>query len=265
MLKDENYIQISGWMLNKLNLKGNELLVYAIIYSFSQDGKSKFTGSLQYLADWTNSTPQGVLKAIKGLLQKELIKKSETKNGCVKLCSYSVDETKFNGTIKQSLMDDETKFNGTIKQSLMDDETKFNGTIKQSLMNNTIDIQDDNTNLNNNSKSSKYVCKESIELCEKFLNYCKNENPHFTTTKKDKCTEDIGKIHFIDGYSWDDIRKVIDFAKTDHFWKANILSGDKLRKQMQRLYLQASNKNQNTTGWQNSNVYQSNQEEKSCL
>lgn len=124
-----------------------------------------------------------------------------------------------------------------------------------------------NTSINNiySPEKSKYVCNESVELCEKLLNYCKNENPHFSTTKKDKWTEDIGKIHFIDGYSWEDIGKVIDFAKTDNFWKANILSGDKLRKQMQRLYLQTSNKNQNTTGWQNINSYQSNQEEKSCL
>jgi len=147
MINNENYIQISGWMINKLNLKGNELFIYAIIYSFSQDGKSEFRGSLQYLADWTNSTPQGVLKAIKSLLQKGLIIKKEIKNGCVKLCSYVVDET---------------KFNGTIKQSLMADETKFNGTIKQSLMNNTIYIQDDNTNLNNKQKPKKRNSKAAL-------------------------------------------------------------------------------------------------------
>ena len=29
MVKDENFIQISAWMINHLNLKGNELLTYA--------------------------------------------------------------------------------------------------------------------------------------------------------------------------------------------------------------------------------------------
>ena len=33
-IKDENFIMIQGWMVNMLNLKGNELLVYAIIYGF---------------------------------------------------------------------------------------------------------------------------------------------------------------------------------------------------------------------------------------
>nr|DAI57620.1 MAG TPA: hypothetical protein [Caudoviricetes sp.] len=31
-IKDENFTTIQGWMLNRLNLKGNELIIYAIIY-----------------------------------------------------------------------------------------------------------------------------------------------------------------------------------------------------------------------------------------
>ena len=64
---NENYIVIQGWMINELKLKGNELMVYAIIYGFSQLESQKFTGSLQYLADWTNSTKQGVQKSLKKL------------------------------------------------------------------------------------------------------------------------------------------------------------------------------------------------------
>lgn len=36
-LKDDNNIQIYGWMTTKLKLKGNELLIYAVIYSFSRN------------------------------------------------------------------------------------------------------------------------------------------------------------------------------------------------------------------------------------
>ena len=32
-LKDDSNFQIYGWMATKLKLKGNELLIYAIIYS----------------------------------------------------------------------------------------------------------------------------------------------------------------------------------------------------------------------------------------
>lgn len=132
-IKDDNYIQIQGWMLNKLNLKNNELLIYAIIYGFSQDGESEFNGSLQYLADWCNCTKQGVLKCLKSLLEKDYIKKLEYTKNNIKFCSYKTNLdilTKFN-SIKQSLI-------GSIKQSSIG--------IKQSLTNNTIYY---NTKLNN--------------------------------------------------------------------------------------------------------------------
>ena len=34
----DNYVAIQGWMITDLNLKGNDLLIYAVIYGFSQDG-----------------------------------------------------------------------------------------------------------------------------------------------------------------------------------------------------------------------------------
>lgn len=76
-IKEGNFIHIEAFMVNRLNLKGNDLLVYAIIYGFSQDGKSKFTGSLEYLAEWTNSTTHGVMKNLKNLVEKGLIVKSK--------------------------------------------------------------------------------------------------------------------------------------------------------------------------------------------
>ena len=51
-------------MLN-LGLRGNSLIIYAIIYGFSQVEGHYFNGSLQYLSDWTNSTRQGVIKNLK--------------------------------------------------------------------------------------------------------------------------------------------------------------------------------------------------------
>ena len=44
------YIAIQDWMISDLQLKGNELLTYALIYGFSQDGESEFKGSLKYLS-----------------------------------------------------------------------------------------------------------------------------------------------------------------------------------------------------------------------
>lgn len=58
-MNKNSYIHIAPFMVQELGLKGNELLVYAIIYGFSQDNESDFHGSLQYLCEWTNSTNRG--------------------------------------------------------------------------------------------------------------------------------------------------------------------------------------------------------------
>ncbi len=72
-IKDDNYLTIQGWQINQLGLKGNELIIYAAIYGFTQAEGQWFTGSQQYLADWTNSTTRGVRKALASLEEKGLL------------------------------------------------------------------------------------------------------------------------------------------------------------------------------------------------
>lgn len=142
-VKNENYILIQGFMVNELKLKGNELLIYAIIYGFSQTDNQVFNGSLQYLSDWTNSTKQGVIKNLKSLVEKGFIKKNEKFINGVKFCEYY--STEFNTLLnkvdqgsKQSLI--------PIKQSLM-------GGSKQSLTNNK-ELNNINNNLINNKEEN---------------------------------------------------------------------------------------------------------------
>ena len=49
-VKSNSYVNIHAFMVNELHLSGNALLIYSVIYGFSQDGKSWFTGSRSYLA-----------------------------------------------------------------------------------------------------------------------------------------------------------------------------------------------------------------------
>lgn len=92
-IKDENYIIKFGWMINKLNLKGNDLEVYAIIYGFTQDNNNWFEGSQGYLAKWCNCTNQGIGKNLKNLLSRNLIIKAETPKGSV--CKYKCNPNFF--------------------------------------------------------------------------------------------------------------------------------------------------------------------------
>lgn len=146
-VKNYNYITIQGWMICGLGLKGNELLIYAIIYGFSQDKGTAFKGGLQYLADWTNSTKQGVIKTIKKLQEKGLIQKIEHVENGVKSCEYY--STEFNGVLN--------KVEQGGKQSLTGYSTEFNGGIKQSLPN----------NINNNILDKLVDKKEEIYKEEK--------------------------------------------------------------------------------------------------
>lgn len=91
-IKDYNYITIQGFMVTDLKLKGNELMVYAIIFGFSQYQGQVFNGNLQYLCEWTNSSKQGVIKALKSLQEKGLIGKTEKYTNGVKSCEYYVTE-----------------------------------------------------------------------------------------------------------------------------------------------------------------------------
>ena len=88
-LDNKDYILISGWMVNQLNLKGNELLTYALIYGFCQNTESRFKGSLKYIANWLNITEQGVIKVLKSLISQNKIGKTvESGPGAIKICKY---------------------------------------------------------------------------------------------------------------------------------------------------------------------------------
>ena len=91
-MKDTNYYSVQGWMVNKLHLSGNELICYAIIYGFSQEGMSVFMGSLSYLEKWMNATRPTVIKALKSLVEKSLIIKQEVEKNKVRLCYYGINE-----------------------------------------------------------------------------------------------------------------------------------------------------------------------------
>ena len=74
-MKSDKYVVIQGWMCNELNLKGNELLIFALIYGFSQDEVSKFHGTRQYIADTFNISRPTVDKALQSLVDKQYINK----------------------------------------------------------------------------------------------------------------------------------------------------------------------------------------------
>ena len=63
-------------MINELKLSGNDLLTYSLIYGFSKDGQSEYTGSIKYLCEWLNCSRKTAIKSLQYLLDQKLIKKT---------------------------------------------------------------------------------------------------------------------------------------------------------------------------------------------
>lgn len=82
-MKSECFITLQGWMITELGLKGAELILYALIYGFSQDGESEFKGSIRYMQEWIGAgSHHTVDKALQSLCDKGyIIKTPEVING----------------------------------------------------------------------------------------------------------------------------------------------------------------------------------------
>jgi DNA-binding MarR family transcriptional regulator len=66
-MKKTDYILILAPMISDLGLKGNSLLLFALIHGFTKDGKQRFRGSLNYMAEWLNTSKAAVSSVLRSL------------------------------------------------------------------------------------------------------------------------------------------------------------------------------------------------------
>ena len=159
-MQEDNYYVIQAWMVNKLHLSGNELICYAIINGFSQDGMSLFMGSLSYLQKWMNVSQPTVIKALKSLVEKDLIIKQEVEKDKVRFCYYTINK----GT-KETLV-------GGTKETLV-------GGTKETLDNKDNIYNNKDNNKKNKDKSLSKKAQEGFIFADdkevNFIRWC-NEN-----------------------------------------------------------------------------------------
>lgn len=98
LVKDGNYFVVQSFMVKDLKLKGLKRDLFAIIYGFSQ-GDCRFTGSLQYLADWLNSNRSTIQRNLKELVEAGFLEKYETIKNNIVFIEYC---TKVNTVDKKS-------------------------------------------------------------------------------------------------------------------------------------------------------------------
>jgi hypothetical protein len=73
---EDNFVVLQGWMLSH-NLSPKELIALGLIHGFSQDGESKFLGSISYIQEWLNCSRPTAIATLKSLEDKGLIEKEQ--------------------------------------------------------------------------------------------------------------------------------------------------------------------------------------------
>lgn len=197
-MKNNNFITIQGWMVNEIGLSGNELLLYAIIYGFSQDENNVFNLSLSYTTKWLNVSKPTVIGILKKLIEKKLIEKTEKTENGVKCCSYRVVNN----------------FNWGSKESLPPPS-------KESLPPNNIDIYNKLINKYPNIK----------EPMERWLKYKKEKKEKYTDTGLEDCIEKLNRL------SCGDKNLAMDIVKqsTSNNWSGLFPLKDNYKKQPQMI------------------------------
>ena len=182
---DKNYIVIQSFMVSELGLKGNELLIYAIIFGFSQTTGQAFHGSLTYLESWTNSTRHTVISSLKSLVEKGLIEKEEQTINGVKYCSY-----------RAKTSTDEAQ---EVVQKLHGGSAKI---APNNILYNIVDNIVDNNIVENAEKHDTKTITEIVDYL--------NEKAHTNYRSNSKTTMRHINARLKEGYTLSDFKQVID-------------------------------------------------------
>ena len=90
-MKKFDYIVIQAPMISELGLKGNSLLLFAMIHGFSKDGKNRFRASLEEMAEWLITSKGAVSSTLKALEKAGYIVKHDVKDGNKDKPEYSTN------------------------------------------------------------------------------------------------------------------------------------------------------------------------------
>ena len=210
-LKDDSNFQIYGWMATKLKLKGNELLIYAIIYSFSRNdnGNGVFNASTAYLCEWTGLARKNVINCLSNLVSRNLIIKLENNSLKRKPNVYGINK---------SILDNKTSYETLHNNNIIN--TKDNTTINTN--NNTII----NSTISDEKKALGKVCEMyAKEITGKL--YCSpHEVKRLTELVEEHGIENVEKA----------INKAVEYNKKSMVYINGILkNSSKAKKQTEQL------------------------------
>lgn len=170
LIDDKDFFVIHGWMVNKLDLRGCEKEVFAVVFGYCKSRETEnsfFYGTLRYLQEFTGYGRSTVIDALKSLCGKEfIVKHSETKNN-VLFNKYSLNRKVIDmylssmGELKTNRFNH--KFPSLKQEKTGGTETeRGGGTVS---VPNNIDINNiDNNLINIKENKNKEIFNEDLEL-----------------------------------------------------------------------------------------------------
>jgi len=132
----KEYITIQGWQYELGITDITELFIFALIYGFSQDGNSRFYGSLSYISKRVLVSKPTLIKKINNLIDKGLIIK-EISTAINTSNSYYANLDKIEELLSENAETEVVKkLNEGSKETLQGVVKKFKGGSKETLHNN---------------------------------------------------------------------------------------------------------------------------------
>ena len=110
---------------------------------------------------------------------------------------------------------------------------------------NLADSESESDSVNDNENDiNTPLPAEAVSIADSIISHVKELNPTAKniSDKKLKATRlawasDVDKAARLDGRTFSELSAVFEWARTDEFWRTNVLSGGKLRKQYDQLYV----------------------------
>ena len=172
-MENTDFLNIQGWMINELNLKGNELIIYALIYGFTKDGVYEFRGSRQYMAEWTNSSVRSVQNVVNSLVNKGMIEKNNhiNKYGSLETSGYKainvpkLSSEKSSSPLEKKVHEGSKKSSSPLEKKVHEgSEKSSHNNIDNNISNNIVYIKEKNSKKETvNSVISSYTESKDLQ------------------------------------------------------------------------------------------------------
>lgn len=190
------YIVIQDWMISDLQLKGNELLTYALIYGFSQDGESEFKGSLKYISEFLGVSKRTAQRSIENLVDRGIVEKRVEEISGVKFNRYMAHEKADTPIDKMTTGCSQNDHGGIVKMTT-----------------NNTNIYNTNNNTSNNTKDKGTPARyfDDEELNNKFLEFLSMRKKIRKPVRTDRALKALlKKLHELSGGDVGLMKQIID-------------------------------------------------------